>query len=126
MPAVIAVMNPSTRASGVNWIHIGRCCGTSASSAGIAAHASAIPPAAPASPSSTLSTMNCRTSRARDAPSATRTAISRVRADALTSSRLVMFAHAMSSTNPTAPISVNSTGFTLCVSRTRYGDTFTV
>ena len=36
-----------------------------------------------------------------------------------------MLAQAISSTNPTAPSKVTSTGFTCLVSRTRYGDTFT-
>ena len=55
--------------------------------------------------SSTLSTSSCRTRRQRVAPIEMRTAISRERPDARASSRLATFAHAISSTKATAPIS---------------------
>ena len=68
------------------------------------AHAASAPPtAAPRAEISRLSVMSCRMMRPRPAPSAVRTAISVSRDDARTSSRFATFAHAMSSTNPTAP-----------------------
>ncbi len=67
-------------------------------------NASTIPKAPPRHPRTTLSTSSCRTTRQRDAPRATRTAISRERFAARDSSRLATFAHAISSTKPTAPI----------------------
>ena len=48
----------------------------------------------------------------RDAPSAVRTASSRVRVEALASSRFVRLAHATSSTNPTAALNANNAGCT--------------
>ncbi len=65
----------------------------------------------------TLSTSNCRTIRTRDAPSATRMLISLARCADRASSRLATFAHAMSSTKPTAPISarkINRIGPPFC------------
>ena len=70
-----------------------------------------------ASASTTLSASNCRTICRRVAPSATRMAISRDRVLARATIRFATFAHAMSSTNPTAPIrttSVVRTGATSC------------
>ena len=56
----------------------------------------------PANASSTLSTSSWRTIRPRDAPIASRTAISRRRPAARTRNRFATFAHATSSTSPTA------------------------
>ena len=61
-----------------------------------------MPPRPPKTDSVTLSTSSWRSRRMRDAPSAVRTAISFCRAVARASSRLAMFAQAMSSTKPTA------------------------
>ena len=55
-------------------------------------------------PRTMLSTSSCRITRQRVAPSAMRTAISRERCAERDSSRLATFAHAISRTNPTAPI----------------------
>ena len=63
--------------------------------------AKASPSEAPIADSTRLSDRNWRASRQRDAPSATRTLSSWRRAVARASSRLAMFAHAMSSTSPT-------------------------
>ena len=52
---------------------------------------------------SKLSASNCLTMRKRLAPSASRTAISRVRATVRANCRFATFAQAMSKTNPTAP-----------------------
>ena len=61
-------------------------------------------PAAPAtSASSRLSVINCRTIRPRLAPSAVRTAISRVRVVALPRSSVAVLAQAINSTTPTTP-----------------------
>ena len=62
--------------------------------------------------STRLSASICRTSRTRLAPIAARTASSRLRAEARTSSRLATLAHAISSTNATAPISDRIAGRT--------------
>ena len=64
----------------------------------------------PASARTTLSTSICRTRRRRLAPSAVLIAISFSRTDARTSSRLATFAHAMSTTTPTAASRVSSAG----------------
>ena len=55
---------------------------------------------APSTASTALSARSCRASRPRSAPSARRTAISRLRCTARASSRLATLAHAMSSTSP--------------------------
>ncbi len=57
----------------------------------------------------TLSISSWRITRQRDAPSATRTEISRARLVARDSSRLATFAQAISRTNATAPISDRNT-----------------
>ncbi len=62
-----------------------------------------IPIAPPISESTTLSVSSCRTMRRRPAPSADRTASSRVRTVARASSRLATFAQQMRSTKPTTP-----------------------
>ena len=72
------------------------------------AHARPSPTRPPTSDSRTLSVSSCRTSRARLAPMARRTASSRRRAVALASNRLAIFAHAISSTAATTPPSRNA------------------
>ncbi len=57
---------------------------------------------------------NWRTSRARPAPTASRTAISCRRAVARASSRLATLAHAISSTSPTTPISTLPASTSCC------------
>ena len=69
---------------------------------------SRIPNAAPAPDSTTLSVNNCRTSRQRDAPSATRRLSSCRRAVARASRRLAMLAQAMISTSTTTTMIVRS------------------
>lgn len=61
-----------------------------------------IPNAAPAVDSRTPSVSSCRINRPRPAPSAIRTADSRLRAEARASRRLARFAQTINSTNPTA------------------------
>ena len=63
-----------------------------------------------------LSIINCRTMRPRPAPMASRTPISRCRADARASSRLATLAHAISSTSAATPISTKS-GVAYCSRR---------
>ena len=67
------------------------------------------PSGAETAPSTTLSVSSWRTIRARPAPIAARTEISRLRAVARASSRLATLAQAMSSTKVTAPIAVRVT-----------------
>ncbi len=100
---------PNTRKS-----RLTSCCrgrlpgGRSANNQPIPQTASTKPTSAPENASSTLSVNSCRTTRARPAPSALRTAISRSRPDARASSVLATFAHAMSSTNVTIVRSATS------------------
>ena len=70
--------------------------------------ASTSPSAPPITDSKTLSVRSWRSSRPRAAPSALRTAISACRAFERARSRFAMFAHAMSSTNTTAPRRITS------------------
>ena len=70
------------------------------------------PTAPPSAASTRLSATSCRTRRHRLPPIAARTASSRSRAEARTSSRLATLAHAIRRTNPTAPINAASWGRT--------------
>ena len=70
--------------------------------------ATSTPARPPASASSRLSIMNCRTSRARDAPSAALVATSCIRLLVSASSRFATLAHAAISTSATAPKSSQS------------------
>ena len=70
--------------------------------------ASAAPSSGARTASSRLSASSCRTSRQRDAPIASRTAISRSRTLARASSRFARFAHAISSTRPVVASSSQS------------------
>ena len=70
--------------------------------------ATATPAAAPMAASSRLSISSWRASRPRDAPSASRTLHSWLRAVARASSRLAMLAQAISSTNPATAIRTSS------------------
>ena len=89
----------------------GSAAGASARSAETPQCASIHPPAAPMVPTTSPSTTSCRMMSRRPAPSAMRTAISRARAEARASSRLVRFAHATMSTSATAPAAATSAGF---------------
>ena len=70
--------------------------------------ASSAPPAAPIAAISRLSASSCRTMRPREAPIASRTAISRSRAVARASIRLARLAQAISSTRPVVASSSHS------------------
>ena len=70
--------------------------------------ASPMPNAPPTDASKMLSASSCPMIRPGPAPIAARTANSREREVARASSRLAMFADAISSTNPTAPNSIHS------------------
>ena len=83
----------------------GRLAGAMSRSSLMPNAASAIPAAAPATASSSASASIWRTRRHQLPPSAVRTASSRSRSDARTSSRLATFAQAISSRKITAPIS---------------------
>ena len=87
-----------------------RFLGKKASSRFTPAPASHTPRAPPAVATSRLSASDSRTSRQVLAPSATRTAASRSRPDARTSSRLATLAQAISSTNATAAARIFSAG----------------
>src|ERR1051325_2012008 len=79
-----------------------------------ASKAASVPPAAA---SIRLSARSCLTSRPRPAPSAARSANSRVREAARASSRLATLAQAINKTNPTAPNSIHSIRRTFSTSR---------
>ena len=66
------------------------------------------PSVAPIAASRTLSATICRVTRARDAPIANRTAISRARALARASMRFARLAHAISRTSPAIASSIQS------------------
>ena len=85
----------------------GRLAGSHATIAWTPAHASSTPIAAPPRDSETASTSRPRTIAPREAPSAARTAISGRLTVARASMRFATFAHAMSSTSPTAPSSIS-------------------
>ena len=82
--------------------------GTNASSARVSATARPTPTTPPTNDSTRLSTSSCRTSRPRDAPSDSRTAISFCRMKPRAISRFATLAQAMSSTRPTMHISTIS------------------
>ncbi len=75
-----------------------------------ASQASAMPASPPGIASTRLSTRACPTTCPRVAPSARRTASSRRRIAARANRRLARFAHAISSTSPTAPLRTRSAG----------------
>ena len=104
----IATEKASTRPSIATFSRRGKPLGPNATIASTIHAASAPPMIAPASERRTLSVTSWRTIRPRPAPSAVRTAISVSRPAARTSSRLATLAHAMRSTNVTAPNIVSS------------------
>ena len=101
--ATAIVVNSKARPS--TWIRCAwtRLSGASPTRMRTAARASRTPVTPPPAASTPPSISNWRVSRKRDAPSATRTAISRSRTAARASIRFATFAHAISKTNPTAP-----------------------
>ena len=103
-----AAVKPRTTGSRLTWSSRGRLAGPIAMRTLIPAHASPTPNAAPATDSTRLSTSICRSRSPRFPPNADRTASSRSRWLVRTSRRLATLAHAISSTNTTAPISVHS------------------
>jgi hypothetical protein len=100
--AVAASAKNSTRASA--WIisRLGSSGGARATSTRTAAKASPVPSTPPRSASVPLSVRSWRTRRPRPAPSALRTASSRVRAEPRTSSRLATLTQAIRRRSPTA------------------------
>jgi hypothetical protein len=80
----------------------------------IITHATPSPMAPPMSDNSRLSVSSCRTMRVRLAPTASRTASSRCLAAALASSRLAIFAQAISNTAAATPPSSSATA---CICR---------
>ena len=106
---MIAV-NPRTVVSTSMRPSIGRNFAAEASMNVVPQTAARTPSVPPASESSKLSVRNWRTSRSRPAPSAARIAISLWRAVERASKRLPTFAHAIRSTNPTAPKSIHNAG----------------
>ena len=97
--------------------------GASLGSSATAPHAKRMPSTPPASSSIALSASDCASRCPRSAPNAMRSATSRRRVSARTSSRLATFTHAMSSTSPTIAQSVHSTGRTPPTTSSRYGCT---
>ena len=99
-------MKASARQFSVSVVLGGNCVATSDRIAE-SAHSASSTPAPPATrENTTLSTSNCFTTRDREAPSAWRTAISLCRAVSRPRNSDATFAHAISSTKPTAPSSV--------------------
>ena len=107
--SVMTSVNPRTRPSSATSFKRGYLSGILATSASTLHAASNTPRIAPRSPSSALSVSICRTRRRRRAPSAARMASSFFRSALRARSRLATLAHAMSSTNPTAPNRMRST-----------------
>ena len=101
--SVSSAANANTVASRPTSLTRGAFDGASETSPPTAQTPNTSPTAPPRPARSTLSVSSCRTTRARVAPSATRTASSRPRAEPRASSRFAMFAHAIRSTKPTAP-----------------------
>ncbi len=93
------------------------------SSARMPTQPSSSPRTPPVSASSTLSVSSWRMIRPREPPTAARIAISRRRPVARASRRFATFAHAMRSTNATAPPSTNNDVRTLLTSTSRTGST---
>ena len=93
----------SADASTVTSSRRGRSGGASATSVVTPTRAISAPAIPATTASTTLSVRSWRTSRARPAPTAARTTISRPRAEARASSRLATLAQAMSRTKATAP-----------------------
>ena len=106
----IAIVKASTRQSTPTSPSRGMLAGPIAISARVAQNATTSPATPPARPSTTLSARNCCTSRQRPAPSAARTATSRVRPLARASSRLATFTQATRRTSVTAPSRISSAG----------------
>ena len=94
------------------WLSRAISCGSDFTSSFTPIEARPIPAIVPNNDSSSPSTKNWRTSRKRPAPSATRIAISLLRAACCASRRPAMFAHAINNTRPTAAINVKSAGLT--------------
>ena len=116
-----ATVNAAMRRSRPGDTKLGNVTGLCAISTATDARARSRPIAAPMSVSTQPSVISCRSSRARPAPSAVRTAISRRRASDRAISRLATFAQAISSTNATAAISVSSAGRSVPTSSTSSG-----
>ena len=102
------IVNATTRTSSVTSDTPGRLAVSTAGTARSTQFAISSPSAPPARASSRLSTSSIWNSRWRDAPSATRTPISRCRATARLRNRLATFAQATSSTRPTAPSRISN------------------
>ena len=101
---VIATQKATTRPSMPSSMTLGSSsAGRSDGAAARIAAARAMPSTPPAAASTRLSVSNCVTIRRRPAPSAARTASSRVRTVARASTRLATFAQHRSSTKPTTP-----------------------
>ena len=109
MPAAIetAIRKPSTLRSGAT----SSVAGAPATRVSTGSSQSVIisPAAPPSSPSDRLSVSSCRTTRARDAPSAIRTPSSPRRATPCASSRLATLTHASVSSSPIAIITITRT-----------------
>ncbi len=106
MASVIAAVKASARQFSVSVVFGASCAATSDSIAASAQSATRTPSAPATSEKTRLSARNWRTSIARVAPSDWRTAISFCRAVRRPRNSDATFAHAMSSTKPTAPSSV--------------------
>jgi len=93
----------------------GKSVGASAGTAAVNTHPIRIPSVPPSIAITRLSVNSCRTSLARAAPRAERTASSRPRSQPRDRKRLATFAHAINSTSITAAASTSSAGRTRIV-----------
>ena len=101
---------PSMPSTEPVWPSRGKPAVLTVSSARIPRYPATRPSAPPANDSIKLSVSSCCMMRQRPAPSATRTASSRRRPVARINSKFATFAHAISSTKPTAPSATSSVG----------------
>ena len=108
--SVAPSVKPSTGRSRLVSPKRGTSCGMRDESRATPQSAKSRPSRPPTHASSVLSVSNWRMMRARLAPSATRTAISRPRPAARASNRFATLAHAIKSTNPTAPSRTSKVG----------------
>ncbi len=121
MPIVSAIPNPNTIESGLssNAIRTSIKCEIRSTTNGVAHHANSVPRAAAATPTIALSTITSRASRARPAPSDTRTAISRARVDTCPLIRFATLTHAISKTIPTSTANaISGASSSPCISET--------
>ena len=116
-----AKVNPSTAGTMRTSATRGKESGAAATKVEVPQSASNTPRAPPKNDSKTLSVRNCRNSLARDAPTASRMASSRVRADPFASKRFATLLQAMRSNRPTAASRISKGSRTSPTTHSRMG-----